>query len=248
MDENKEIEFTPHEINWNDAKIARLWDYYGSSKAHRGTYFGETIKKHFVRTLRRKRLLKKPGVIIDFSCGTGAIIEELIRTAPKGSRIYGYDPSPKSVSKANDRNKDKQGFEGAYTIQTIPTNIPRDSVDLLILTEVVEHLDDADLDSVMSECHRILSPDGKLIITTPNDEDLERDKVICPDCGCIFHRWQHRRSWTTNTLTECLSQYGLAATNVSKITWGNETIDIAFRILRKKPTGILAIAAKKTRP
>lgn len=32
---------------------------------------------------------------------------------------------------------------------------------------------------------------GALIITTPNEENLEDNMVYCPVSNTIFHRWQH---------------------------------------------------------
>lgn len=41
-----------------------------------------------------------------------------------------------------------------------------DSFDVVVIDEVVEHL--VDTDSIMSEIHRVLKPDGQLVLSTPN--------------------------------------------------------------------------------
>ena len=112
------------------------------------------------------------------------------------------------------------------------------------MKKVIEHLDDPTLDGVLVESRRILAPDGALVLTTPNEENLAREHVMCPDCGCIFHRWQHRRSWSRASLSSALLQAGFSNVRIHPITWGNELIELAFILLRRKPTGLLGVAGK----
>lgn len=237
-------DFQPHEIEWDELRTQRLWDYYSTSEAHRSTYFGETVGKHFVRVLRRHGVLQGRRRIVDFSCGTGAIIEALLNNVPERSEITGFDLSDLSVERTNARSTGRHGFAGAHRIQGYPTALEDESVDLLILTEVIEHLDDPTLDGVLVESRRILAPDGALVLTTPNEENLAREHVMCPDCGCIFHRWQHRRSWSRASLSSALLQAGFSNVRIHPITWGNELIELAFILLRRKPTGLLGVAGK----
>ena len=51
-------------------------------------------------------------------------------------------------------------------LNTQKLNIENNSVDLILMCEVIEHLYNPDL--VLEECYRILKKNGKLIITTPN--------------------------------------------------------------------------------
>jgi SAM-dependent methyltransferase len=234
--------FSPHPVDWDSVKAQRLWDYYGASPAHKKKYFGESVGSHLVRLLWRRGLFKNAQTIVDFSCGTGALITHVLPRAAAGAKVVGYDPSQLSVQKANQRNRHSPAFVGAYLISTYPTAIRSDSVDLLFLTEVLEHLDDDNLARVLSECSRILSPRGKFVVTTPNEEDLEGHNVLCPECGCTFHMWQHQRSWSADSLKEALLHEGFRHVRVSKITWGNELVDVASRMLRRRATGLLAIA------
>ena len=47
-------------------------------------------------------------------------------------------------------------------------------------------------------------------MTTPSNEDLEAGTVGCPACGCLFHRMQHIRSFTAETLTRMVEEAGFA--------------------------------------
>lgn len=235
--------FNPHSIEWSNELTQRLWDYYSTSDAHRSTYFGETAGKHFVRVLRRNGVLRGRRNIVDISCGTGAIIEALLAVTPEGCKVMGFDLSELSVERTNTRNKNSRNFSGAFLGAGYPMSIDNASVDLLILTEVVEHLDDSALQLLLLDCRRVLAPGGVLVLTTPNEEDLSRGHVLCPECGCTFHRWQHCRSWSKASLSGALLQAGFCDVKVRPITWGNEFINFAFVILGRKHTGLLALAA-----
>ncbi|MCC4270428.1 class I SAM-dependent methyltransferase [Marinobacter nauticus] len=235
--------FSPHEIEWTEEKANRLWGYYSSSEAHRSTYFGETVGWHVAKLLRRNGFLKS-GVLVDFSCGNGALIEEILKVAPKDLAVYGFDPSSISVDVANSRNAGKSGFKGASQLISYPVPLDSGFASVVVLTEVVEHLDDNSLRNVIGECKRILKPGGRLVITTPNNECLDRAKVLCPECGCTFHRWQHQRSWSPASLKAYLRSEGFLSVGVSEVTWGGDVINIIFKVMRKQSTGIFAVCEK----
>ena len=237
-------QFDPHEIAWDDEKIRRIWDFYGSSPAKDTVYFGATVGSHVARTVRRLGLLKNAKAIVDFSCGKGHLIEHLSSYLQPTSEIIGYDPSDKSVTDANKRNNNLPNFGGAFYLSKLPSGIESTYADLVLLTEVVEHLDDKYLEAILNECYRIMRPGGMLFITTPNNEQLDRETTMCPECGCIFHRWQHVRRWTPIQLKKTLMIYGFKVVKTKKITWGNEWIDIVFTILSRQKTGMYVIALR----
>lgn len=236
--------FERHVIEWDEEKVRRIWDFYGSSEVHKSVYFGETAGSHFVRVLRRSGVFRKARKIVDFSCGTGAVISALLKVIPRGATVEGCDFSMGSVLGAEARNFGLPGFSGVRFLSGFPSEFDSDSVDLVILTEVIEHLDDRSLELLLLEIRRILSPQGYLVLTTPNSEILERSHVLCPECGCIFHRWQHQRSWNGKSLGDALRSYRFKNIRIKYVTWGNEWIDFAFSVFRRKKTGIFVVARK----
>lgn len=159
-------EFSPHEVEWTDEKENRIWDFYSSSQAHQSTYFGESVGDHVAKVMRRRGLLGEGAVVVDFSCGTGALIESILKVAPSQLSVYGADPSRTSVEITNRRNKGNSKFKGAYQLEGLPSGLEESFADLVVLTEVVEHLDDQSLSMVIKECQRILVPGG-----APDDYD-----------------------------------------------------------------------------
>jgi 2-polyprenyl-3-methyl-5-hydroxy-6-metoxy-1,4-benzoquinol methylase len=80
----------------------------------------------------------------------------------------------------------------------------------VILLEVIEHLSNEHLDQAFAEIKRLLKPGGRLILSTPNREDLAGLARMCPDCGSVFHVWQHIRSWAPDQLTAYIEAFNLS--------------------------------------
>ncbi len=87
-------------------------------------------------------------------------------------------------------------------------------VDICFLIEVIEHLKDESIDKTLREIYRVLKNNGHLVLTTPNKEDLELSKVLCPECGCIFHKMQHLHSWDSDRLRNIVCSYGFYEVNI----------------------------------
>ncbi len=79
--------------------------------------------------------------------------------------------------------------------------------DSIIATEVIEHLNDEQLTKTIKLIKNSLSDNGIAIFTTPNKEDLSKSMIYCPEADCVFHRWQHVRSWSEESLKKYLSTY-----------------------------------------
>lgn len=197
-----------HPIEWDDVKVARLWDHYARSNV---PYFSDL---HGGDVLRMSGIsLSRPLSVLDFGCGPGFIWDHLRRMG--SAWLYtGVDFSEKSVEHVRRRAEGDPHFAGADKIDGLPTAHKRHSFDVLLLLEVVEHLNDEHLHATLTEAVRLLKPGGLLVISTPNDEDLSQATRFCPQCGVLFHEWQHVRSWSERSLVEHLQGYGFSARRV----------------------------------
>lgn len=134
----------------------------------------------------RKRLqwiishLKKRDTIVELGCGTGTMIT--LPLLKLGFQITGVDPDEKSISfgQALFRNEgvDPQMLKmGDITELKVDPNV-------LIASEVIEHLSGRDLPVVMNAIRRVLKPGGKLLITVPNGYGwFELEKWLWFNCG-----------------------------------------------------------------
>ncbi len=211
--------FSKHEITWNDKRISRIWDYYSSNPSIRNQYFGFKAGKYVIREITKNIDIGEFERILDFSCGPGDLLNVLLPLLKANQKGYGVDPSLSSVNIVNERFKDNKKFAGAELLENISKLYPGGMFDLIIATEVVEHLNDSDLEQMLHDTKRMMKKGGYLVITTPNNEDREANKTMCPDCGCIFHRWQHQRSFTAESLERELKKYSFVTRNLRAVAW-----------------------------
>ncbi len=87
--------------------------------------------------------------------------------------------------------------------QAIP--FPSGVFDVVIMSEVLEHLSDEIIHASLDEVVRVLRPKGRFLGTVPADENLAANKVICPHCGEGFHRWGHEQTFSRQSLKVLLA-------------------------------------------
>jgi SAM-dependent methyltransferase len=206
------METTEHQIDWDDSKVARLWNYYAHHRPFRDLYFSKIYGAYVLRRARLPRT--EPLSVLDFGCGPGFMWDHISRA--RLPWLYtGLDFSSDSVEALRQRASGQQGFAGAIHATGLPSRLPSQHFDAVLLLEVVEHLTDERLDSTISEVQRLLKPGGMLIVTTPHNEDLELESRLCPECGAVFHQWQHVRTWTADALKLRMCRHGFT----TRRTW-----------------------------
>jgi 2-polyprenyl-3-methyl-5-hydroxy-6-metoxy-1,4-benzoquinol methylase len=239
--------YEQHPIVWNDEKVARLWDYYARSGVPYFSYL------HGRELLRASDLpLSKPLRHLDFGCGPGYIWDHLVKLR-SAWRYTGIDFSERSVAKLKAKAEGNPRFDDAFRVEALPTPLPAATFDVVTIIEVVEHLHDEYLHSTLTEATRLLKPGAHLVISTPNDERLEDTHKLCPDCGAVFHEWQHVRSWTPASLQAEVEAYGYAlsrtvVTDFSNVGAARKIAHLAKRLLRPacKSPHLLMVFRKST--
>jgi SAM-dependent methyltransferase len=76
--------------------------------------------------------------------------------------------------------------KGIKSVDINHTNYPDDRFDLVLHTEVLEHIDDAE--GALAECRRIIKPGGKCLFTIPilMDRQTKRKASIDPSTGKVI--------------------------------------------------------------
>jgi 2-polyprenyl-3-methyl-5-hydroxy-6-metoxy-1,4-benzoquinol methylase len=230
-----------HSVAWTDEKIRFFWQFY-SARPDVPWYSelagSELIVKYWPQIARSNRIL-------DYGCGSGAFIERLLET---GRSIAGYDSSDATAA-ISARFSSKQNFIGVIGQDRISDF--HNTFDLVFMIEVIEHLQDGGLETALSTVKSLLRPGGQFIVTTPNDENLNEGIVCCPDCGAVFHRWQHMRSWNSDSLSKTLSEHGFRVEEVGPFhisvykrdRWKLLRPSI-LRLIRRRPLSLGAIATR----
>ncbi len=230
-----------HDVQWTPDKIKGFWDYIAGNPALSRMYFTLEVGKGVARDVAHTLDLRGKEVL-DFGAGPGNLFLPLAGSIP-GLRYHGADFSSGSVEEMRRRFTGHASFAGAHVIDGFPSSIPG-SYDAIVCCEVVEHLDDATLQNVFREFARLIKPGGTLYLTTPNDEDLEESKVMCPDCGGVFHRWQHQRSWRGEALTQALAPHGFKVRLVEELTYANRPFLGGLKTAAKRAMGRKAPSLK----
>lgn len=222
-----------HDIEWSDEKVARFWDNYAKTPGNEGRYFSDAAGGAVLAIFDRVFSIENAS-LLDFGSGPARLFGA-VRSRYPSVKYFALDFSPDSVNAAVRRFGHDPQFQGAALVESLPQE-RAGKFDCATMLEVVEHLDDDNLRRALRHLHSFLKPGGYVCITTPNAEDLMSPdvRITCPDCGCRFHRMQHVRSWTAETLSSVLSLHGFkVASSKTTILGGKRMIDRAFARLKR---------------
>lgn len=211
-------------IEWTDEKVRRFWEWQSQYPEQ---YFTYIAGDHVARALAP--WFVRGGEVLDYGCGVGYLIPHL---AELGRRVTGADLSAESVRVANERLKGTKNFGGAFTLDELRAK--GDRFDAVVCVEVIEHLHDAQLDAALADMKRFVKPDGVVILTTPNDEDLSKSFVYCPESDVVYHRYQHVRSWTKTSLAEHVKARGFEVVEAFTTDFGLTLKDYPGRYIRRQ--------------
>lgn len=123
-----------------------------------------------------------------------------------GASVTAADHSPESVARVAETYAGREVFAGAHTVQDLEQR--GETFDVIFLIEVIEHLTDEALQELFGRVRKVAAPGARLIVTTPNQEKLEKKEVFCPACDHTFHRWGHVRSWSDVSLALYMKEQG----------------------------------------
>lgn len=98
------------------------------------------------------------GKLLDIGCGNG---DALSVFHEKGFECYGIEIDSQAASFCNSRGLSVKQHDNLNHL-----DYPDDYFDVIIMAQVIEHIDNAEI--LLKEINRILRPDGKVYITTPN--------------------------------------------------------------------------------
>jgi 2-polyprenyl-3-methyl-5-hydroxy-6-metoxy-1,4-benzoquinol methylase len=210
---------------WTSENVKKFWDY---ESQHKENYFTFQVGKNVVDFLHK--YFENAKSALDYGSGPGFLIPFILKKGLKTSALEFSDISRDEVSK---RFNNEPNFVGAVSQEEIRKKGLK--YDLIIVVEVIEHLSEKYLEDFFNDMKEFLSDDGVAIFTTPNNEDLSKSMIYCPSCDHIFHRWQHERSWSKNSLTKYVEQKGLKlvdifTTNFSQPAMKNNNLTFKRRV------------------
>lgn len=141
--------------------------------------------------------------VLNIGVGNGVLEAALVA---RGCRTWAIDPTPAAIARLEQQSPQVMGTLGS--IVSLP--YPCDFFDVVILTEVLEHLPPATAHRGITEIRRVLRRDGLLLLTVPANERLADGVTHCPHCDGTFHRWGHEQAFTKDSLTAFLNAHGFS--------------------------------------
>ena len=180
-----------------------IWDYFQNEAPE--SFEGSSARLRFIADR-----IRQPARVLNIGCGTG-IFERLALS--RGHDVHSLDPSDKSIQQLRSRlnlgEKAKTGY-----IQNIP--FPDAAFDVVVVSEVLEHLTPEITRLGLADIRRVLKPGGRIIGTVPSREDLRQQAVVCPCCGKKFHRWGHEQSFDGPGMRALLSEFFIVTRMVER--------------------------------
>jgi len=213
----------PKAVEWNTEQVRRYWNWLGHNPYIQSSYFSFRVGRGVIRFLDAAGLLH--GRILDFGCGTGHLLKELL-----GRKLtcFAADSSDEAVARVNQEFSTFSNWHGAERTDHFTTRHPDNFFDLIICLETLEHLPQDSASFLFQEFLRILKPEGKLFLTVPFAEDLDRETIYCPFCQSLFHRWQHLNSFSKEKLEPLIAAHGFRIELCDTIDFEQFQLNFAF--------------------
>jgi len=140
---------------------------------HKEANWGITGIKHIEQLDPLLREMYSGCSILDYGCGKGVLLEHLQNAMVK-SKVVGYDPAMEKYNK-----------------------LPEQKFDLIISTDVFEHIEPEHLDAVLTHLQDLQAPEGRLFFVVFTREAAN----ILPD-GRNAHLIIKTAEWWLNKLRE----------------------------------------------
>lgn len=193
--------YEPHDVVWTPSKIRRFWnDLAGSSSEN---YFSRQAARAVLRHVQDH--IASAESFLDLGCGPGFLLESIAAEYP-AAQLAGADDSETSIDAATERLRP---YRDRSELFLLPAREPEGPYDAVFMLETIEHLPPDELDAFLKRAIAHVAADGVFVATVPHDEDVDRAKVRCPDCGARFHPMQHMTRWTPSSLQRRLEAVGL---------------------------------------
>jgi len=124
-------------------------------------------------------LIKDGDTVLDFGCGNGTLL--LYGDLKGAERLVGIDISEAGIDLARERAKHMTGQYELYKgdVKTLK-KLKEGSFDSVILSNIIDNLIEEDMLLVLSEVHRLLKTNGKLMVKINDyidETDYEKHKI-----------------------------------------------------------------------
>lgn len=157
---------------------SRIYDKYASRSQDAPRQFDSSAADHWGRAyesyLKDWLPKQKDITILEVGCGDGRLLHFLKKR--KYTNITGIDVSPEQIllaQQVTDRVIKADAIEFLKAINN--------EYDLIIGLDLIEHLYKDEVFDFLTNCHKALKPDGRIIIQTPNAQSPFGQSILYGD-------------------------------------------------------------------
>ncbi len=186
----------PQPLEWTPELVDRFWDGVWTTRLKECSFAKQAGRALIVAI---DHLLPPGTRVLDFGAGVGDLAALLLE---RHVGVGGYDPSPAACATLDRRFGTHERYLGTIG----PSD--RTTFDVVVMAEVIEHVLDDEFDATLARVARFTTSGGLVVVTTPNDEDLELGMCVDPLANVVFHRWQHVRSFNRTSLAAAMARHG----------------------------------------
>lgn len=172
----------------------KIWDHFQSGDETSDVFANAVPRYEFIA-----RQIASGLQVLNVGVGRGGLESILLK---KGAVVSSLDPSEGAIARLRKLHDMGERAQVGFS-QSMP--FPDSQFDVVVMSEVLEHLTEDVLNSTLVEIRRVLKPQGYFLGTVPANENLLDNGALCPDCGRSFHRWGHIQSFSIDRLRELLS-------------------------------------------
>lgn len=226
-------------LEWNNINIKKFWDFH--SKNNPQDFFTYQYGAYISKLVK----IKVEDKVLDYGCGSGDLVDHLCLSS---KNVYGMDFATEAVHSVQERYKNNSSFNNCFTYDEILKD--ESTYDIIYVVEVIEHLTDRYLCELFVNLKNLTHSGSKIVITTPNDENLSSNTVYCPQCDHTFHMWQHVRNWSKDSLSDYVFSKGFSDFSTFTFNFSVKSTNFLKRIfnqilttfqLRKNPHLVIII-------
>jgi SAM-dependent methyltransferase len=171
----------------------KIWDHFQNDDETDDVFTNAFPRYEFIA-----QRIKSGMSVLNIGVGRGGLEAILVK---KGCVVSCLDPSESAIDRLRKQYDLGERAQVGFS-QSIP--FPDGQFDVVVMSEVLEHLSNDVLNSTLVEVGRVLKLDGHFIGTVPANENLLDNRTVCPHCGESFHRWGHVQSFSPIRLHELL--------------------------------------------
>jgi methionine biosynthesis protein MetW len=169
-----------------------------------------TVEKNRIETVLS--LIGRGKKVLDVGCGDGYISEMIIQ---RENKVHGIEISKNSIEKV--KNKEINVYE--IDLNSDWKNSIQEVYDVVFAGEIIEHI--FDTDRFLENIRSVLSPQGSLILTTPNIASLGRRLLLLLGSNPIIEVTArecdagHIRYFTFQSIRKLLREHGFVVSDFS---------------------------------